>query len=174
MSKKGFTLIELLIVITIIGVLAVALLPRIVGIPARGRDTARIAALNQIVTALQTYYNDKGQFPTTTTNCVPDTIKGYLGGSVPVDPSGKTITGCATAGSYYYKPLSVSGTANQAFVLAADTEVDGSGAGYYKLSVVNDPSLIAYNAGSPPATITDSDLSSTDSQAGNNLYAIIR
>lgn len=174
MSKKGFTLIELLIVITIIGVLAVALLPRIVGIPARGRDTARIAALNQIVTALQTYYNDKGKFPDTNGSCVPDTIKGYLGGSVPLDPSGKKVSPCATTGSYYYKPLSVSGTDNQAFVLAADTEVDGSGAGYYKLTVITDTGFAKYDAANPPSTIKETDLTNTDFQADKNVYAVIR
>ncbi|MCX6734408.1 MAG: type II secretion system protein [Candidatus Peregrinibacteria bacterium] len=47
-SKKGFTLIELLIVIAIIAVLAVAFLPTLLGAPAKGRDTARIASLQKI------------------------------------------------------------------------------------------------------------------------------
>ena len=45
---KGFTLIELLIVIAIIGVLAVAFLPTLLGAPSKGRDAARIADLQKI------------------------------------------------------------------------------------------------------------------------------
>ncbi|KKR25748.1 MAG: hypothetical protein UT55_C0031G0009, partial [Candidatus Peregrinibacteria bacterium GW2011_GWE2_39_6] len=41
--KKSFTLIELLIVITIIGILAVALVPRIMGGAPRARDVKRKA-----------------------------------------------------------------------------------------------------------------------------------
>ncbi|MDX9971313.1 MAG: type II secretion system protein, partial [Candidatus Gracilibacteria bacterium] len=47
-NRKGFTLIELLIVITIIGILAVAFLPTLLGAPAKGRDTQRIADLQKL------------------------------------------------------------------------------------------------------------------------------
>lgn len=50
--KKGFTLIELLIVIAIIGILAVAFLPSLLGAPSRARDTTRMAQINKIQSLL--------------------------------------------------------------------------------------------------------------------------
>lgn len=51
-SKKtrGFTLIELLIVIAIIGVLAVAFLPSLLGAPAKARDAQRLTAIQKVQT----------------------------------------------------------------------------------------------------------------------------
>ncbi|MCC7431975.1 type II secretion system protein [Candidatus Peregrinibacteria bacterium] len=63
LSKKGFTLIELLIVISIIGILAVALLPQILSAPASARDTAKQAALNQIAVALEQHNAASGSYP---------------------------------------------------------------------------------------------------------------
>lgn len=63
----AFTLIELLIVIAIIGILAVALLPAITTGPARARDAARIAAVNDVVSAMEQYNLDEGGYPAQTT-----------------------------------------------------------------------------------------------------------
>jgi len=54
LNKKGFTLIELLIVITIIGILAVAFLPSLLGAPAKARDTQRIADVQKLAGILTT------------------------------------------------------------------------------------------------------------------------
>ena len=53
----------MLIVIVIIGVLAAALIPRLTGIQARARDTARTADMRNTSTALEVYKLDHGSYP---------------------------------------------------------------------------------------------------------------
>ena len=53
----------MLIVIVIIGTLAAALIPRLVGIQARARDTARMMDMRSINTALSLYQTDNGSYP---------------------------------------------------------------------------------------------------------------
>lgn len=62
-NRKGFTLIELLIVVSIIGILSVALIPNLSGAPARARDAARKALLSEVATALETFNVDNGAYP---------------------------------------------------------------------------------------------------------------
>ncbi len=100
---RGFTLIEIMVVITILGVLAALIVPRVVG----RTDDARIAAARQdiasIMQALKLYRLDNGRYPTTdqglqalitrpTTEPMPANWKqgGYLERSgVPADPWGE-------------------------------------------------------------------------------------
>jgi len=62
MNKKGFTLIELLIVVTIIGILAVALVPRIIGSSAKARDARRMTDVQTIASGLEYYLLENGNF----------------------------------------------------------------------------------------------------------------
>ena len=124
---RAFTLIELLIVITIIGILAVALVPRITGGPAKARDATRKADLQQIATALEFYADDLGYYPGTggTGQCVSATteIASYLT-SVPSDPSSSDSPGCSS-GDYTYYPIKTTGsTTVDGYLLIASLESD--------------------------------------------------
>lgn len=59
----GFTLIELIVVMAIIGVLAAVTAGSFASSQRRGRDARRKSDLGQIARALETYYNDRGQYP---------------------------------------------------------------------------------------------------------------
>ena len=63
--KKGFTLIELLIVITVLGILAVAVLSAINPIEMinRGRDTGSRSDAEQSINAIERYYTSLGFYP---------------------------------------------------------------------------------------------------------------
>ena len=70
-EKKAFTLIELLIVIAVIGVLIAIILPNLIGMRERARDSKRKNDLAQLKTALRMYFNDYNSYPETSIN---DTI----------------------------------------------------------------------------------------------------
>jgi general secretion pathway protein G len=63
MKKNAFTLLELLVVISILGVLVAVILPNLVGVRARARDSALKNDMRQLKTALRMYYNDNQTYP---------------------------------------------------------------------------------------------------------------
>jgi general secretion pathway protein G len=61
---RGFTLIELLIVIAIIAILAAVLIPNFLRSRAQAQESATQSNLKNLGTALESYFVDKGQYPT--------------------------------------------------------------------------------------------------------------
>ena len=64
-NQSGFTIVELLIVIVVIGILAAITIVAFNGVQQRARDAQRKQNLNDLATALQTYYIDNGNYVTT-------------------------------------------------------------------------------------------------------------
>lgn len=62
-KQLGFTLVEILIVMVIIGIIATIGLGSFASSQMKGRDASRKSDLTQIGRALETYYNDHGQYP---------------------------------------------------------------------------------------------------------------
>ncbi len=100
---RGFTLIEIMVVITILGILAALIVPRVVGRTDDARITAAKTDISAVLQALKVYRLDNGRYPTTEQGLrallekpsiepIPNNWKsgGYLErSSVPKDPWGK-------------------------------------------------------------------------------------
>lgn len=116
MKTKGFTLIELLIVVLIISILAGLLVAVInpAGIRAKARDSQRKADLRKIQSALELYFADNKQYPASSGS-------GINAGTLPLTPAYmNNIPQDPNGPSYRYR----SGSGNQEYVLAAQTEVE--------------------------------------------------
>ena len=126
--RRGFTLIEIMVVVVILGILAVLIVPRVVG----RTDEARAVAVKQdvaaIMQALKLYRLDNGRYPSTEqslaalvtkpqTQPAPSNWQKYLD-KVPMDPWGNV---------YRYLNPGVRGEID-VFSLGADAQPGGSGA----------------------------------------------
>ena len=103
----------MLIVIVIIGILAAALIPRLTGAQDQARDTARLADLNQIGTALAVYNADTNGYPGMAGTAASGASQALSGmaptyiKSIPTDPkTAQAVTvgaSAATNGNYAYQ-----------------------------------------------------------------------
>ncbi len=64
MSRRGFTLIEVLIVVLILMLLALIVIPRIVGAVRKGNEAALRGDLHELRNAIQQFNSDIGDWPT--------------------------------------------------------------------------------------------------------------
>jgi type II secretory pathway pseudopilin PulG len=102
---KGFSIFELVIIIAIVVILIGALFPYVINAPKRSRDAAREGAISDVVEAIETYNEEKGEYPAGAV-CM-ETIQNIAGffyeGMIPEDPLGLSeITECT---SFYYKKM---------------------------------------------------------------------
>ena len=129
---RGFTLIEIMVVITILGILAALIVPRVVGRTDDARITAARQDIGAIMQALKLYRLDNGRYPSTdqglralvekpSTEPLPNNWKagGYLERSgVPKDPWGK---------EYQYLNPGRDGREIEVFSLGRDGQTGGEG-----------------------------------------------
>ena len=74
-NSKGFTLIELMVVVIILGILAAIAIPRFMNKKAEAETAKNAADIKIIQNAVELYYFDKDDYPTTTQELVD---AGYL------------------------------------------------------------------------------------------------
>ncbi len=138
-SRRGFTLIELLVVIAIIGVLASIITVSLQTARAKARDTKRISDIKSIQLALETYYNDNLNYPTT---IYSGALSPTYIPSMPLDP--------VDGSQYIYRAFNAGATSNCVgsrpvkYHLAAKLEIsanDGTG-NYSQDADVADPSAV--------------------------------
>lgn len=73
-KEKGFTLIELLVVIAIIGILAVVILAALGQARKAAKDAKLKEGVSNVMTAVETYASIEGDYPTTSTDLIPNYV----------------------------------------------------------------------------------------------------
>ena len=125
---RGFTLVEIMVVVVILGILAVLIVPRVVGRTDEARTVAAKQDVAAIMQAMKLYRLDNGRYPTTEQGIaalvtkpqsepVPANWQKYLD-RIPKDPWGTP---------YQYLNPGVRGEID-VFTLGAYTRPGGSGA----------------------------------------------
>jgi type II secretion system protein G len=76
--KKGFTLVEILVVIGIIGLLAVFLVPSLLGARDRAKETAVKGVMHSVQLALEAYQMENEVYPIAKNIPLESLVKNYL------------------------------------------------------------------------------------------------
>jgi len=79
-SGRGFTLIEMLIVIVVIAILAMIVIPRLLGAGRKAKESALRGDLQQLRNSVQQFEADCGDYPLALTGLMTAPAAGSLGG----------------------------------------------------------------------------------------------
>lgn len=106
--RKGFTLVEILVVIGIIGLLAVFLVPNLLGARDRGKEAAVKGVMHSVQLAIESYNMENEVYPLGNNITLKSLCENYLMGGgyiadVPTNPfTGQKYTDADTAGKIVY------------------------------------------------------------------------
>lgn len=88
-GSRGFTLIEMLIVIVVIAILALIVIPRLLGAGRKAKEAALKGDLHMLRNAIQQFEADMGDYPATLDQLVATTAPTGTGGNgLDLDPEG--------------------------------------------------------------------------------------
>ena len=88
-GTRGFTLIEMLIVIVVIAILALIVIPRLLGAGRKAKEAALKGDLHQIRNAIQQFEADLGDYPAALNDLVATAAPTGVGGNnISLDPAG--------------------------------------------------------------------------------------
>lgn len=119
-NRKGFTLIEMLIVIVVIAILALIVIPRLLGAGRRAKESALRGDLQQLRNAIQQFEADCGDFPATLDQLVADA------GTPPSGNGGQGLALDSTGYKGPYLRTPDGGLPEDPFTSAADWTYDGA------------------------------------------------
>jgi len=87
-KRRGFTLIEMLIVIVVIAILALIVIPRLLGAGRKAKEAALRGNLHQIRNAIQQFEADCGDYPAELSQLMTEPAGGNGGTGVALDVEG--------------------------------------------------------------------------------------
>ncbi len=106
--RKGFTLVEILVVIGIIGLLAVFLVPNLLGARDRAKEAGVKGVMHSVQLAVEAYQMENSVYPLATNLPLESLCRNYLMGggyvaTIPKNPfTGKPYTDADSAGKIVY------------------------------------------------------------------------
>lgn len=131
--SKGFTMIELLIVITVLGILAVAVLAAINPIEQinRGKDTGSRSDAEQLISAVDRYYTGSGFYPWSTAPAASQPTAWGAVGDAWTDGTTAVLTKLSTVGTAEIKESFVNRIKASGYNTLYKSNVGGQGDSTY-------------------------------------------
>jgi type II secretion system protein G len=98
--KKGFSLLELLAVVTILGIIAAIIVPRVTVSSDSAKDKVQAHQIATLNAAIERYYIDNNAWPSALADLVPD----FVPDGIPTPPKGGAYSLNTTTNRVTYTP----------------------------------------------------------------------